>query len=82
MSGEQNEHFSQEDVGDKKIQWNGKPAKESQIIPVMFGIILISFGLGLLVLLGVYVRVKCTTYAVTDKGLYKKRGVLSEKTRQ
>lgn len=82
MSGEKNEHFSQDDVGDEEIQWTGKPAKESQIIPIIFGIILIPSGIGLLVLLGVYVRVNYTTYAVTDEALYKKRGVLSEKTKR
>lgn len=82
MSGEKNKHFSQDDVGDEEIQWTGKPAKESQIIPVIFGAILIPAGIGLLVLLGVYVRVNYTTYGVTDEALYKKRGVLSEKTKR
>ena len=82
MSSRKNEHFSQEDVGNEEIQWTGKPAKKSQIIPVIFGIVLIPTGFGLLVLLGVYIRVNYTTYAVTDKALYKKRGVLSEKTKR
>lgn len=77
-----NEHFNQDDVGDEEIQWTGQPARKSQIIPILVGIVMIPFGIGLLVLIGVYTRINYTTYGVTDKALYKKRGALSDKVKR
>lgn len=82
MSGEQDQHFSQGDVGGENIQWTGKPAKESQIIPVIISIILIPTGIGLMSLLLIYIRINYTTYGVTDEALYKKSGVFSDKTKR
>lgn len=80
MSGEQ--HFTQEDAGDEEIQWMGKPAKESQIVPIIIGIILVPIGIGLISLLSIYIRIYYTTYVVTGEALYKKTGILSEKTKR
>lgn len=75
-------HFTQDDVGDEDIKWKDKPATASQIASIIIGIVLIPSGIGLLILIGAYTRINYTTYAVTDQALYKKRGVLSDKTKR
>jgi uncharacterized membrane protein YdbT with pleckstrin-like domain len=78
-----NDHFTEDDIGDEMIKWSGNPAIESQIGSIITGIIMLPFaGMGILVLIGTYIKVNYTTYAITDKALYKKRGMLSEKTKR
>lgn len=80
---ENTEHFTQDDVGDENIEWVGELAKESQIPKIIFGIMLLpAFGFGIFVLAGVYITINYTTYGITDRALYKKKGLLSEKTKR
>lgn len=77
------ENFTQEDVGDENIEWVGELAKESQIPTIIIGIILLPvLGSGLFILINAYITINYTTYAITDRALYKKKGLLSEKTKR
>lgn len=79
----ENKHFKSEDVGDEDIKWTGNPKLESQIGGIISGLIMIPFaGIGILILIGIYIKVNYTTYAVTDKALYHKKGMLSDKTKR
>ena len=76
-------HFTQEDVGDEEIKWTGNPKIESEVPSIIVGLLLLPFiGIGVLFLIGVYTKINYTTYAITDKALYKKKGMLSDKTKR
>lgn len=78
-----NNHFTQDDIGNESIKWSGNPAIESQIGAIITGIIMLPFfGVGIFILISTYIKVNYTTYAITDKALYKKRGMLSDKTKR
>lgn len=79
----ENNHFDQGDVGEEEeIKWTGNPKYESQIGAIFSGLITFPMGIGILILISVYVRVNYTTYGVTDKALYHKKGMLSDKTKR
>jgi len=63
---------------DEEILWAGKPASETMYGAYLTGIPLIPLlGLGLLVIVGAYLNRENTDYVITDKSVYKKKGVLS-----
>jgi uncharacterized membrane protein YdbT with pleckstrin-like domain len=80
MSG----HFSEEDVeSSENIIWDEQPHYASQIGAIAVGLLLIPVGgIGLVVLSSIYVQLKYTSYALTDKAVYHKRGLFSNKTRR
>lgn len=63
---------------DEEVLWTGKPRLKSIIPNVIIGIPLIAAaGIGLLIIIGPYLRVKNTEFVVTSEGLYRKTGTLS-----
>lgn len=62
----------------EEIRWLGNPAYASQIGSIVMGIMTIPFLIGILILVSTYVRINYTMYAVTDKALYRKKGLFSD----
>lgn len=73
-------HFTEADIDESEsLLWTGKQSYANMAVSIALGLILAPVGLGLLILLNVYMTLEYTSYAVTDKALYKKKGVLSDK---
>ena len=71
--------FTEADIDDSEsLLWTEKQSYASMISTIGIGVLLIPFGLGILILVNVYTTINYTSYAVTDKALYKKKGVFSE----
>ena len=63
---------------DEEILWSGKPASETMYGAYLTGIpLILFFGLGLVIIVGAYLSRENTDYVITDKSVYKKRGILS-----
>lgn len=67
---------------DEEILWSGQPRIKSIIPAIIIGIVLIPFIIGILIIAGAYLGVKNTDFVVTNKGLYRKKGVLSRKVKK
>lgn len=64
--------------GDENILWQGEPRIQSIIPAIVIGVLTLPIlGLGLLIILAAWFNIKNTDFVVTDKGLYRKTGVLS-----
>lgn len=60
------------------VLWSGEPKINSIYSAIALGILLIPFfGIGLVIIAGAYLHLKNTSFVITDKGLYKKTGILS-----
>jgi uncharacterized membrane protein YdbT with pleckstrin-like domain len=70
------------DVGDEDLKWSGSPATASQASQIMSGFVFLPVGIGIIIFIGVYINLNYTKYAITDKALYKKTGMLSNKTKR
>lgn len=66
----------------EEIKWFGNPAYASQIGSIIMGIITVPFLIGIPVLISTYLRINYTMYAVTDKALYRKKGLFSDKIKR
>lgn len=78
------EQFTREDVeSGEEIIWTAQPHYASKIGSIAAAVFMIPFaGLGLLMIPGIYLQLNYTTYALTDKALYKKTGWLSNKVKR
>lgn len=76
--------FTQEDVeSGEEIIWTAQPHYASKMGAITTAIFLIPvMGIGLFMLPGIYLNLNYTTYALTDKALYKKTGWLSNKVKR
>lgn len=76
-------HFTQNDIDESEsIIWTDKPHYASQLASIIQGLILTPFGIGIIVLLSVYIKINHTTYALTDKALYQKKGLFSDEIKR
>lgn len=63
---------------DEEILWEGQPASESMYGAYLVGVpLILLFGLGLLIIVSAHLTQQNTDYVVTNKGVYKKTGILS-----
>lgn len=78
------EQFTEEDVeSGEQLIWTAQPHYASKIGAIAAAIIMIPFaGIGLLLIPGIYLNLNYTTYALTDKALYKKTGWLSNNVKR
>jgi uncharacterized membrane protein YdbT with pleckstrin-like domain len=66
----------------EEIKWASTPHRNSILLGVLISIPLVFVGIGLIMLPLVYLGYKNQSYVVTTKGVYSKRGVLSENVKQ
>lgn len=65
-------------AGGERVEWVGRPAWRSVLEGLVLGLILIPvFGLGLLIIARAVITVYSSHYAITTRGVYVKRGILS-----
>lgn len=62
---------------DEEILWSGAPDRLSMIPAVIIGVPLIPLIIGIIIIAVPYFQIKHTDYVITNKRLYKKRGMLS-----
>lgn len=73
------EMFTEKDIDNsEELIWTGKQSYSSMLSSIVTGVVLAPFGIGLLILVNVYTSINYTSYAITDKALYKKKGVFSD----
>lgn len=66
----------------EEVKWASTPHKNSILIGAAVSVALIIFGIGLIMLPLVYLGYKNRSYVITTKGVYSKKGVLSENVKQ
>lgn len=63
---------------DEEILWEGEISQKSMIGAYVIGVpLILVLGLGLLIIVPSYLTIKHTDYVITNKGVYKKTGILS-----
>lgn len=67
---------------DEEIRWASTPHKYSVVPALIVGIPLSLVLIGIPIVAASYLQYKNTNYAVTNKGLYSKRGILSRDVKQ
>ena len=62
----------------ENVEWTGKPRIVSIIPAIFLGIMLLPLaGIGIVVMIAAYLQIKNTDFVVTNRGIYRKTGVLS-----
>ena len=67
---------------DESIQWASGPHEYSIVPAILIGAPFALVLVGIPLIVAVYLQYKNTTYVVTDRGLYSKRGILSRDVKQ
>ncbi len=63
---------------DEEILWEGEISQKSMYGAYAVGVpLILLLGLGLLIIAGSYLTIRHTDYVITNKGVYKKTGILS-----
>ena len=67
---------------DEVVLWEGKPHRYSLIPAFVIGVIFAIILIGLIILAWAWVDWKNTTYVITNRGVYRKRGALSREVKR
>lgn len=67
---------------EEEISWIGQPHKNSLYPAVIIGVPLSILGIGLFIIAYAYLHRENTDYVVSNKGLYKKTGIISRRVKR